>query len=48
MAEIPEGAGDNSFDGKPRRVIAPALGIYMLVAVLIAFGLMYFYATSVG
>lgn len=44
MAHIPEGAGDNSHNKEASRVAAPLLAGYMVLAVLVAFGLMYLYA----
>ncbi|WP_298090094.1 hypothetical protein [uncultured Sphingomonas sp.] len=48
MAEIPEGAGDNSKGQNASRIIAPSMAIYMVFALLVAFGLMYAYAANSG
>ncbi|WP_161555560.1 MULTISPECIES: hypothetical protein [Sphingomonas] len=46
MAHVPEGAGDNSKGKKASRIIAPSMAAYMVFAMLIAFGLMYAYASN--
>ncbi len=46
MAQQSEQLGDNSRGKQASRVAAPLMAGYMVIAVLIAFGLMYLYATN--
>ena len=46
MAQQSEEPGDNSRGKQASRVAAPLMAGYMVMAVLVAFGLMYLYATN--